>query len=729
MGKIWTLLLVCSLSILSFQQGVLAQYDDFGGDLDDWNDADLEALESEFDLEGESTPPPPPAPTKSTPAPEKQPSVEKTEAPKPAAVTTQQPATSTPSSSVSTTPAPAPVPAPVSTPEPTLAPSPSIPTVASGTSVLRAGPPLILITRPVYAPYSTEDKTMYIAAVSEAYFHLKIGALPGIQVISQEKIANNVQYFRDFSRRISRTSYIDAAKKLGATYLFYQEYEPQGKKVKFNLELYSIAENKRLTSSTQEFAIQEIENGLFDCVNEIATALVGTISSDVQTILATDVLGKNSKAIETFGNQIVSVGDFSQKRAENAVNGFEKLANQNSQMHAARFITAAICSRAKQYDKAISHQKKLISTFGSSYPALYLQLASYYRQGGKYNDALDAAEQAVSENSLELPAKAEIARIHEAKGDLSRAKSEYLSVLEKGGEDGEIYFQLALVSIGLNDLSGSSSYLSKAASAGRELDRGDYYDLGLRYAALGSANDQAIEAFRKSLGIQQDNEDAWRQMAELYSRMRQDSAAAECYISLFHINNEAYKDYLPKAGMMFEGLGMTERAKDVYSLFLARRYTDVEVSVRLAKIEVQEGNCKRAVELVDGMDTLPSVGMEVKRIMEQCGQPERRVVVATGTGDKKWVPVFIWRVASGVLTAGAIGVGYFCDMQVAEKYDQYQQDKEKGKGDYGNYVYINDLHNQIEKWKNYRNYSYIGAGIAGLSFAVSIPLPIIFSNR
>ena len=359
---------------------------------------------------------------------------------------------------------------------------------------------------------------------------------------------------------------------------------------------------------------------------------------------------------------IVSVV-ISQKRAENAVNGFEAGQSEFSDA-CSKVYYSAICSRAKQYDKAISHQKN-ISTFGSSYPALYLQLASYYRQGGKYNDALDAAEQAVSENSLELPAKAEIARIHEAKGDLSRAKSEYLSVLEKGGEDGEIYFQLALVSIGLNDLSGSSSYLSKAASAGRELDRGDYYDLGLRYAALGSANDQAIEAFRKSLGIQQDNEDAWRQMAELYSRMRQDSAAAECYISLFHINNEAYKDYLPKAGMMFEGLGMTERAKDVYSLFLARRYTDVEVSVRLAKIEVQEGNCKRAVELVDGMDTLPSVGMEVKRIMEQCGQPERRVVVATGTGDKKWVPVFIWRVASGVLS-GCYRVGYFCDMQVAK---------------------------------------------------------------
>jgi len=310
---------------------------------------------------------------------------------------------------------------------------------------------------------------MYISAIAEAYFHLKLGALPGIQVISEEKIANNIQNFRDFSRRVSRTSYIEAARKLGATYLFYQEYEPQGKSVKFELELYSITDNKKLYSGTQNISLQDFESGLYNCINEISITVVDKIPSNVQEFLGENVFG--TKGIEQLGSQIVSEGEYSQKRAEAAADGYEKFANQNSPL--AKYIAAAAFSRARNYSKAVQYQNQLISQFGSSYPALYLRLAAYYRQGGQFNDALDAAEHAKREKYLELPASIEIASISEAKDDLKRAQSEYLSVLNKGGEDGEVYFQLALVNIGLNNLSQAADYLSKAATAGRELARGD----------------------------------------------------------------------------------------------------------------------------------------------------------------------------------------------------------------------------------------------------------------
>ena len=677
------LMLIISFAVITFQNGVVyAQEDDFGIGIDDWPDDPLGDFGDEAHVEEapdvksppKAVPEPAPAPVAApVPAPVKS----KVKA-APVETKIATPTATTPKATVADAPKTddskktrkaAPLSSPAassntsgyssqsSSSASTYTTTTSLPVLQPKGSIKRAGPPLILISRPVYAPYSTEEKTMYISAIAEAYFHFKLGALPGFQVISEEKIANNVQYFRDFTRRVSRSSYIEAARNLGASYLFYQEYEPQGKKVKFNMELYFITENKKITSSTQTFVIQEMEGGLFDCISEITAALAGTIPPDVQQILATDVLSTSNKAIETLGNQIVSVGDFSQKRAQTAVPGYVKIVNGNSSMHIARYITAAACARARQFDQAIDHQKRLISSFGSSYPALYLQLASYYRMAEKYNDALDAAEEVKREPSLKLPANVEIARIYEAKGDLNKAKSEYLSVLQEGGEDAEIYFQLALVYIGLNNLSQSSEYLSKAASAGKALDRGDYYDLGLRYAALGSANDQAIESFKNSLGIQQDNEDAWRQLADLYTKMRRDNDAADCYISLFHINNNAYKDYLPKAGMMFESLGMFDRAKDAYSLFLARKYTDVEVSLRLAKLELQGGNCQKAVELVEGMDTLQTVGSDVRKILDQCGQPERRVIVPTEMGNqKKWMPVFLWRVFSGVITAGAAGI-------------------------------------------------------------------------
>ena len=269
------------------------------------------------------------------------------------------------------------------------------------------------------------------------------------------------------------------------------------------------------------------------------------------------------KSIEQLGNQIVSKVVF-KKRSEAAVAGYENLHLNN--LHCKIYCSSSFFTCTQLY-KAVKYQQELINQFGSSYPALYLQLAAYYRLGDQFNDALDAAEHIKRTPYLELPASIEIASISEAKGDLKRAQSEYLSVLKKGGEDGEIYFQLALVSIGLNNLSQADNYIAQAARAGRELDRGDYYNLGLRYAELGSANDKAIESFKNSLGIQQDNEDAWIQLAELYTKMKRDADAAECYVNLFQINNAVYQDNLLKAGLLYESQGLTEKAKAAYDLF------------------------------------------------------------------------------------------------------------------------------------------------------------------
>jgi tetratricopeptide (TPR) repeat protein len=611
--------------------------------------------------------------------------------------------------------------------------------VSSSKALKRAGPPRILVCRPVYAPYTTENKTMYISSITEAYFHFKLNALPGYQVIPQERVANNIQYFRDFTRRISRAGYIDAAQQLGATYLFYVEYEPQGKKVKFNIEFYSIAENKKLVSSIQQIDLANFEDGLFNCLNEVTSSLPDKFSDETQKMLGSSILGKNSKPVEVLGNAIASMGDYSKGRAGSSSAEFEKIANQNSDFHLSKLVASSILSLAQKYDKAIQHLDKLIYEYGGDYPALYLQLASTYRQAQRYNDALDAAEKASRYPGIALLAKTEKARIYEAKGDLKAAKNEYQAVLSSGGEDGEIYFQLALVSIGLNDLSSSSTYLSKADAAGRKIDRGDYYDIGLRYKNLGTADEKAIDAFKNSLGIQQDKEDAWLQLAEVYSKMGREDEAAECYINLFHINNSAYKDYLPKAGIKFESLGMANRAKEAYSLFVARKYTDPEVSIRLAKLHLADNNCKEATKLVEGLDTNSIYGIDIKKINEHCGVKTRVIVMNTDVKQqRRRAAVFMWRVFSGIVAAGGVGAGYIINSQIDDKAGTYQEkadefwkfindpnsgikreqiDREK--------QFIDNLHSEIESLKLYRNICYGAGGIGATSLTLSIVLPII----
>jgi len=597
--------------------------------------------------------------------------------------------------------------------------------VKSGTIVKRAGPPLVLIARPVYAPYSVESKTMYISAAAEAYFHFKLGALPGISVIPIERISNSIQYFRDFSRRISSSAYKDAAKKMGAAYLFYSEYEPQGKKVKFATEIYSIADNKKIAGSVAEIELSKFEDGLFDFAIEAAGAMIGAIPQSSQEFFAAPVLGNKAGQL---GDAIVSLGEYSKSKAESALNQFEKLAKDNSQF-LGKYVAAQVFALAEQYEKSIMYTQQLIDEFGSQYPALQLELARLYRMQGSFDEALSAANKASSDPSLKLPSQIEKAQIQEARGNLQQAKSALEAVLAEGGEDGEILFHLALVSIGLNDLRGAKSYLDKASAAGRTFDAADYYNLGMRYESTGSANEEAINSYRYCLGLKQDDENAWQKLAALYTLSGREAEAAVCYVNLFQINNNIYKDYLYKAGTMFENGGYFENAKDVYELYLGRRFDNPEVKIRLAKIELYSGqdNCKKAIKLVEDIDTNGQYGEEVKRINSQCNK-EVRVVVASETSDKSWKAVFFWRLSSGAVMLGGIGAGYAMDLQVKKKLDAYNayDVKNKTRSAEEKVADVKALHDDLKKAQDTRNLCYLGAGAGGASLVLSIVLPIVW---
>jgi hypothetical protein len=221
--------------------------------------------------------------------------------------------------------------------------------------------------------------------------------------------------------------------------------------------------------------------------------------------------------------------------------------------------------------------------------------------------------------------------------------------------------------------------------------------------------------------MQQDNEDAWQKLADIYSASGREADAAQCYVSLFHINNAAYKDYLAKAGKMFENAGYLDNAKDAYALYIARRFTDPEVTVRLAKLELNSGNCKKAIELVDDMDTTGAFGEDIKYINTNCGKKERRVVIPTASArDKGWRARFFWRVSSGAVAIAGIALGAVFNSQAVEKQKEYMDSK--------NTAEVDQLHSDLKALEKNRNLFYAGAGVGIGSFALSIALPIVFSK-
>ncbi len=598
-----------------------------------------------------------------------------------------------------------------------------LPPISSTTTPVKlGGTPAILISRPAFAPYSTEEKTMYISSVSQGYFYLKLSALTGYQVISMDKAAKSIPYYHDHTRRISKNAYIESARRLGASYLLYQEYEPQGKKTRYNIEVFSIIDNQRLVSKSLVIDMQKFESALEEGLGAVVNALPNQISDYTREFFTTSVLGDNPKIVETFGNTFASIGDFSEKRAFATSGELEKLVNGKSKFQVGKMLTAYACAAGMRYDKAIEYQNELISSFGVSNPSLYLDLATYQVGAQSYDMALSSVDNAAKEPSLKLQAITARAEIYEAKGDYKKAENYYLQLLSEGGENGLIYFKLALVNIAINNTSGADSYLSKAQGAGYQLDRGSYYDIGMRYVSL-SNNEKAIEAFKNSLGTTQDYEPAWQQLAKLYKEMGRKADAAECYVSLFQINNNAYKDDLLRAGEIYEELNLKENVKDVYSLFLARKFVSAEVSVKLAKLEAGDGNCEKATELVYGLESNSSVSDDVRAINQQCGKPDRRVTIPTGSEYTKTKPIVkVWRIASLVLAAGGAGAGYYFDTQVKTKMDEYNK-----------CVSNSDdaamLRTDAETAKRNRMLCYAGGGVGLGSIALSITLPIIFSDK
>ncbi|MDG5814840.1 tetratricopeptide repeat protein [Chitinispirillales bacterium ANBcel5] len=575
----------------------------------------------------------------------------------------------------------------------------------------------VLVTRPVYAPYTDESGTQWISAISEAFFHYKVSSLPSAHVINPEHVNEVLSNFRNFDRRISRQAYIETAEQQGATHLLYQEYEPQSRnEVRFTLELFSIVDNQQVTQTTEIIDLSELESGLMELLDPIAT----TIYPDAQVLSAyrNNFLGDNRRVLENLGNSLVDEGCYAEGGASSIFDAVNRIANQNSELPVALFTAAAVASRAGQHSEAIEHQLRLISRSGD-HPALHLAMSTYYRRAERFSDATNSLSIAENVPALRVPVALQRAILFQEQGFLNRAKDQYNVVLESGEASGRVFFRLALLSVQLGSYDAVSNYLNRAENAGFALDDQQYFELGMAYADIGNQDENAIQYLRRSLEFNQSNAEAWKRLAEIYKRTGNEKDAAECYINLFHLDNNANRDMLRIAGETYERIGETEKAKDVYSLFLARRFNNPIVSLRLATIYFNEDNCEEATNLLDGIDTLDIIRHEASVIMDECLGPDRgrRVVTTAPTMASSRPSAFrtITRITSGVGLVAGIAGGIIMNNDIKDLEEEYSDAKSQS--------IVLEKRDEIEDKKLLRNILYSVAGASSLAFTLTIAIP------
>ena len=527
----------------------------------------------------------------------------------------------------------------------------------------------LLIGRPIYAVYEAETKTKWISAMSEIYTNYKAASFPRTYAFTVEQVDGVLPGSRDYAKRFNKQHFIDAAKKLGATHLLYQEYQPHknGKEARFVMELYWIQEGATVIRASQDIVFSAFEKGLDICLEKVANAM--DPAAKKTTAFGNSVLGKDIKNIEAFGNILASEGSFTAERAAATYTAAEKLFKKNGSLLGVQYAGALLAGRAQKYSTAVSHIQTVIGKSGD-YPALQLYLAEYMRGEERYSEAAKAAETAARNPALKVPAAMEMAMIQQAQGNIDQARNEYNSIMQDGDADGRLLFRLALLSIQSNRLDESEEYLRRAEGSGFNLDESEYYELGVAYSKNPGYEAQAIDYLKRSMGVKQSSETAWAAIADVYNRMGNNELEAETYVNLFKINPTANSGKLKTAGEIYERMGNVEKAKDAYALFIDRRFFDQNVAMSLARIYFNEKNCKKLPDVLKGLDTIP----EAAEMLAGCNYKVRKIDASQTVKTKKLSPLMLTvRISGGALAVGGLGAGLLINgVVIPGQLEQYR---------------------------------------------------------
>jgi hypothetical protein len=167
---------------------------------------------------------------------------------------------------------------------------------------------------------------------------------------------------------------------------------------------------------------------------------------------------------------------------------------------------------------------------------------------------------------------------------------------------------------------------------------------------------------------------------------------------------------------------MIDKAKDAYSLFIDRKFSNPDVSMNLARIYFNEQNCRKLPDVLKGYDTIP----EAEKMLNECGFKTRRIKADQTLQKKKLSPLMLTlRISGGVLAVGGIAGGIVCNSIVdseGKNYNAWGDIPQNPDAEYPDATYpdrIKGMRDKIDSNTLMRNVLY-GAAAVGLgAFAVT----------
>jgi tetratricopeptide (TPR) repeat protein len=236
----------------------------------------------------------------------------------------------------------------------------------------------------------------------------------------------------------------------------------------------------------------------------------------------------------------------------------------------------------KDYNKAEKLALSVIS-IKPDYPLINQYYADILIKKGEHQKALNhyLKERKAHGNNKHL--QENIAHLYYTLNQLSNAETEAQALIKMDPKNRQAYYYLTIVSLKQKNVKKAESNLKKVESLGK-LSAQNYQEIGKMFAVAESYK-RAIEFYNQSLKLSPKNQTALEEVAKIYVKTKQDSAAARIYVNIYKADNVKNQAFLSKAGHTYYKSGLTTQALKVYTQFVNKGYDDPLVFLNKAKIE------------------------------------------------------------------------------------------------------------------------------------------------
>lgn len=277
------------------------------------------------------------------------------------------------------------------------------------------------------------------------------------------------------------------------------------------------------------------------------------------------------------------------------------------------FAMGKIYLSKQQYQQAINHLKEVVAERPSHKEAHGILADAYLASKDRKNALTHYLRQRTNAgSSRELQQR--IADLYYELNSMKQAAEEYKQLLKMDSQNGDAYFRIAGIYLQQKNLSVAEAYLKD----GMKLKKPSP-DLLLEFGKAfwgAKSYSKAIDIYLACVDLDPKNQRAFINLVELYQKQGKDSLSAEMSLRVYALDNDANKEYLSRAGKLFEKAKAPEKAEKVYEEFLGK-HTDPNVSERLARIEYKNKNYKNALEQLEKSGALHSADLDLLMMLAE----------------------------------------------------------------------------------------------------------------